>query len=66
MPLDLRESHDNNDRAVDKAYGYKGKDDDASRVAFLLKLYEEQTSLLPASQAKKKRTKIDVVNKELL
>ncbi|NBX51676.1 hypothetical protein EBT25_17515, partial [bacterium] len=41
MPLDLRESHDNNDRAVDKAYGYKGKDDDASRVAFLLKLYEE-------------------------
>jgi type I restriction-modification system DNA methylase subunit len=66
MPLDLRESHENNDRAVDKAYGYKGKDDDASRVAFLLKLYEEQTSLLPASQTKKKRTKIDVVNKELL
>ncbi|NBR25639.1 MAG: class I SAM-dependent DNA methyltransferase [Micrococcales bacterium] len=66
MPLDLRESHDNNDRAVDKAYGYKGKDDDASRVAFLLKLYEEQTSLLPASQTKKRHTKIDVVNKELL
>ena len=66
MPLDLRESHDSNDRAVDKAYGYKGKDDDASRVAFLLKFYEEQTSLLPASQTKKRRTKIDVVNKELL
>jgi len=30
MPLFL-------DKAVDKAYGYKGRGDDASRVEFLLK-----------------------------
>jgi len=56
MPLDLRESHDANDKAVDRAYGYKGRDDDASRVSFLFKLYEEQTSLLPATHYKRKRT----------
>lgn len=66
MPLDLRESHDANDKAVDRAYGYKGKDDDASRVSFLFKLYEEQTSLLSSTQSKKKRSRIDNVNKELL
>jgi len=57
MPLDLLKSHERNDKAVDKAYGYKGNDDDASRVAFLFKLYEEQTSLLPATEVKKKRIK---------
>lgn len=57
MPLDLLKSHESNDKAVDKAYGYKGNDDDASRVAFLFKLYEEQTSLLPATDVKKKRVK---------
>jgi hypothetical protein len=56
MPLDLRESHEANDKAVDRAYGYKGRDDDASRVSFLFKLYEEQTSLLPATHYKRKRT----------
>ena len=53
-PLDLVKAHENNDRAVDKAYGYKGGDDDSSRVAFLFRLYEKQTSLLPSTQVKKR------------
>lgn len=57
MPLDLLKAHETNDKAVDKAYSYKGKDDDASRVAFLFKLYEEQTSLLPSTNVKKKSVK---------
>ena len=57
MPLDLLKAHESNDKAVDKAYGYKGKDDDASRVAFLFKLYEQQTSLLPISEIKSKCVK---------
>lgn len=57
MPLDLLKAHESNDKAVDKSYGYKGKDDDASRVAFLFKLYEEQTSLLPSANVKKIRVK---------
>lgn len=57
MPLDLLKAHEANDKAVDKAYSYKGKNDDASRVAFLFKLYEEQTSLLPTTDTKTKRIK---------
>ena len=33
----LTAAHSALDKAVDKAYGYKGKGDDASRVEFLLK-----------------------------
>lgn len=55
MPVELVKAHEANNKAVDKAYGYKGADDDASRVAFLFKLYEQTTSLLP-TQAKTKRT----------
>lgn len=47
MPAELVKAHQANDKAVDKAYGYRGADDDASRVAFLFKLYEHATSLLP-------------------
>jgi hypothetical protein len=57
MPFDLVKAHEANNKAVDKAYGYKGGDDDASRVAFLFKRYEELTSFLPASVVKKKRVK---------
>lgn len=39
-----------------KLYGYKGGDDEASRVAFLFKRYE-LTSLLPTTAVKKKRVK---------
>lgn len=56
MPPELTKAHIELDRAVDKAYGYKGADDDASRVSFLFKLYEQATSLLPA-QTKKSKTK---------
>ena len=55
MPVDLVDAHRALDKAVDKAYGYKGADDDASRVAFLFKLYEQATSLLPTTPAPVKR-----------
>ena len=55
MPTELAKAHQANDKAVDKAYGYKGADDDASRVAFLFKLYEKATSLLPPAPVKRKR-----------
>jgi len=57
MPVELVKAHNDLDKAVDKAYGYRGADDDASRVAFLFKRYEELTSLLPATTVKKKRVK---------
>lgn len=38
---ELTKAHTALDRAVDKAYGYKGKGDDASRVEFLLKIIAE-------------------------
>lgn len=57
MPIELSKAHKALDKAVDKAYGYKGRDDDASRVAYLFKLYEELTSLLPTTQAKRKGKK---------
>jgi type I restriction-modification system DNA methylase subunit len=57
MPVELVKAHEANNKAVDEAYGYKGGDDDASRVAFLFKRYEELTSLLPATPVKKKRVK---------
>jgi hypothetical protein len=34
---ELTKAHSVLDRAVDNAYGYKGKGDDSSRVGFLLK-----------------------------
>lgn len=57
MPEVLYKAHEANNKAVDKAYGYTGGDDDASRVAFLFKKYEELTSLLPQTTAKKRRVK---------
>jgi hypothetical protein len=60
MPAELVKAHDANNKAVDKTYGYKGCDDDASRVAFLFKKYEELTSLLPSATVKKKHVKKSV------
>lgn len=57
MPPALIKAHKALDKAVDDAYGYKGEDDDASRVAFLFKKYEELTSILPSTSAKRKRIK---------
>lgn len=54
MPVELVKAHEANDRAVDKAYGYKGASNDATRVAFLFKLYDEAMSLLPKATLKRK------------
>jgi hypothetical protein len=56
MPQNLLKAHKALDKAVDKAYGYIGTDDDASRVAFMFALYEKETNLL-AKATVKKRTK---------
>jgi hypothetical protein len=40
MPQGLAKAHAALDKAVDNAYGYKGKPTDAERVAFLFKLYQ--------------------------
>jgi hypothetical protein len=52
-PPKLTKAHEELDKAVDKAYGYKGSGDDASRVAYLFRLYEELTSLLAGAVVKK-------------
>lgn len=41
MPAELVKAHNNLDKAVDAAYNYKGKKDDAARVAFLFERYQE-------------------------
>lgn len=41
MPAELAKAHAVLDKAVDAAYSYKGGKDDASRVAFLFKLYQQ-------------------------
>ena len=57
MPPDLVKAHQKLDAAVDAAYGYKGGSTDAARVAFLFKLYQELTSLLPVVGSKPKRAR---------
>jgi hypothetical protein len=54
MPPDLVKAHKKLDSAVDAAYGYKGGNSDAPRVAFLFELYQKLTSLLPALKIKTK------------
>ena len=41
MPSGLLKAHAELDKAVYAAYGYKGKKDDAERVAFLFGLYQK-------------------------
>jgi hypothetical protein len=41
MPPELIKAHHKLDKAVDAAYGYSGKHDDAMRVAFLFGLYQQ-------------------------
>lgn len=53
MPPELVKAHAALDKAVDAAYGYKGGKEDAARVAYLFERYQELTSLLPVSKAKK-------------
>lgn len=47
MPPKLFKAHQALDKAVDAAYGYKGKKDDAPRVAFLFERYQELTCTAP-------------------
>ena len=56
MPANLLKAHQALDKAVDAAYGYKGANTDAARVAFLFERYQAITSLLPAvGKARKTR-----------
>ncbi len=57
MPANLRTAHEALDRAVDAAYGYKGKADDASRCALLFKLYEKLVAEKDTAKLVKKVTK---------
>lgn len=44
MPADLLKAHKKLDKAVDAAYGKKGFENEAERVAFLFDLYQQYTS----------------------
>ena len=57
LPPALREAHTALDRAVDAAYGKKGFNSDAERVAFLFDLYQKYTTLLPAAEKPKRARK---------
>lgn len=41
MPANLVKAHNELDKAVDSAYNFTGKKDDAARVAFLFEKYQE-------------------------
>lgn len=56
MPANLLKAHQALDKAVDAAYGYKGANSDAARVAFLFEIYQKITSLLPVEKPKKVRS----------
>ena len=43
MPANLRKAHNDLDRAVDRLYRSKPFEDDAERVAMLLKMYQKLT-----------------------
>jgi len=61
MPDDLRAAHRALDKAVDAAYGYRGKPDDAARVAFLFALYQKLTGLQAIARgARRKRARVTV------
>lgn len=47
MPANLLKAHQALDKAVDAAYGYKGANTDAARVAFLFERYQQLSRLLP-------------------
>jgi hypothetical protein len=69
MPSYLRKAHNDLDRAVDAAYDYKGESDDASRCAYLFKLYEKliaaEAAARPTKKATLKRCKISTVKKDI-
>lgn len=54
MPPNLVKAHSDLDKAVDIAYSYEGKKDDADRVAFLFELYQKLTAPLMETEPAKK------------
>lgn len=50
MPVELKAAHRALDKAVDAAYGYRGKHADTTRAAYLFRLYEKLTSNLLAAE----------------
>src|SRR3546814_7154042 len=47
MPAELSAAHRAATKAVDRAYGYRGKDDHTSRAAFLFDRYNELVATAP-------------------
>ena len=54
MPAELVRAHNELDKAVDAAYGYKGEKNDAARVAYLFELYQKLISPLLETEPVKK------------
>ena len=61
MPEELLKAHKKLDAAVDSAYNFTGKKDDAARVAFLFEKYQELVAPLVEVEKVKKRRKSAVV-----
>ena len=61
MPEELLKAHKKLDAAVDAAYNFKGKKDDAARVAFLFEKYQELVAPMVEVEKVKKRRKSAVV-----
>lgn len=57
MPADLLKAHQKLDKAVDMAYGVKGFDSEAKRVAYLFERYETLVAPLAITTSIKKRKK---------
>ena len=56
MPPELVKAHAQLDKTVDAAYGYKGANTDAERVAFLFGLYQDLVgALAPKTESKPKK-----------
>ena len=53
MPANLVKAHNELDKAVDSAYNFTGKKDDAARVAFLFLLYQKLSA--PAIEPENER-----------
>ena len=54
MPANLVKAHNELDKAVDSAYNFTGKKDDAARVAFLFEKYQELVAPLVQTEKFKK------------
>jgi hypothetical protein len=62
MPANLVKAHNELDKAVDAAYNFTGKKDDAARVAFLFEKYQELVApLVEVEKVKKPRKAAAVV-----